>query len=63
MVAPCPDERWKKEARAWEDAAYELARICMEQIGCAYDGETHPCTGECVSCWASRALREAQKED
>ena len=59
----CPDERWLSEAMAWKAAATALARICAEQVGCAYDGETHPCTGKCVACWVSRALREAKKED
>ena len=47
---------------AWKAAAMVLARICSEQVGCAYDGETHPCERDCVPCWARRALREAGKE-
>jgi len=62
-MTDCPEERWQDEARAWEAAAYELARICMEQVGCAYDNESHPCDGQCISCWASRAMRKAKRED
>lgn len=58
----CPADRWEAEATAWKAAAMVLARICSEQVGCAYDGETHPCERDCVPCWARRALRESGKE-